>query len=104
MKLKTKAIENYMALGGAPSPSFTSLFIFLHGVPVPGVCLPKILPMSSVWSLVVRVLSITARCWTTSALSSFYLSEEKPGKGQCLHLGRAVRACCRRGQWDWNPD
>lgn len=74
MKLKTKAIENYMALG-APSPSFTSLFIFLHGVPVPGVCLPKILPMSSVWSLVMRVLSETARWWTTSALYSFYLSD-----------------------------
>lgn len=47
MKLKTKAIENYMALGGSLPLSHVS-FIFLHGVPVPGVCPLKTLPLSLV--------------------------------------------------------
>lgn len=47
MKLKTKAIENYMALGGFPPPSFTSpLFSCLvslsleFGIPVSCPCPP----------------------------------------------------------------
>lgn len=44
MKLKTKAIENYMALG-VLSPLFLVSFIFLSGVLVPGIWRPSLLPL-----------------------------------------------------------
>ena len=71
MKLKTKAIENYMALGGFPPPLFHISFIFPPGVPVPEVWRPSLLPLPPVWGSAGPSPSHPGTAWPTLAFPGF---------------------------------